>query len=80
MRLHLKITVWIVVIFLSVGGTSIYALLLFQRAAGLQQFEAMAQALTETILHSLTTTMVNNNPTEMRACADDRPRRYLRVR
>jgi len=33
MRLHLKITVWIVVIFLSVGGTSIYALLLFQRAA-----------------------------------------------
>jgi signal transduction histidine kinase len=65
-RLHLKITVWIVVIFLGVGGTSIYALLLFQRAAGLQQFETMAQTLTETILHSLTTTMVNNNPTEMR--------------
>ncbi|HEY6103016.1 MAG TPA: histidine kinase, partial [bacterium] len=66
MRLHLKITVWIVVIFVGVGGVSIYALLLFQRAAGLQQFETMAQALTETILHSLTTTMVNNNPTEMR--------------
>lgn len=66
MRLHLKITLWIVVIFLGVGGMSIYALLLFQRAAGLQQFEAMAQTLTETILHSLTTTMVNNNPTEMR--------------
>jgi signal transduction histidine kinase len=65
-RLHLKITVWIVVIFLGVGGVSIYALLLFQRAAGLQQFETMAQTLTETILHSLTTTMVNNNPTEMR--------------
>lgn len=66
MRLHLKITLWIVVIFLGVGGMSIYALLLFQRAAGLQQFETMAQTLTETILHSLTTTMVNNNPTEMR--------------
>ena len=66
MRLHLKITVWIVVIFLGVGGVSIYALLLFQRAAGLQQFETMAQTLTETILHSLTTTMENNNPTEMR--------------
>jgi len=65
-RLHLKITLWIVIIFLGVGGTSIYALLLFQRAAGLQQFETMAQTLTETILHSLTTTMVNNNPTEMR--------------
>jgi signal transduction histidine kinase len=65
-RLHLKITVWIVVIFLGVGGVSIYALLLFQRAAGLQQFETMAQTLTETIMHSLTTTMVNNNPTEMR--------------
>ncbi|MDQ7842345.1 MAG: histidine kinase [Armatimonadota bacterium] len=66
MRLHLKITLWIVVIFLGVGGTSIYALLLFQRAAGLAQFETMARTLTETILHSLTTTMVNNNPTEMR--------------
>lgn len=66
MRLHLKITLWIVVIFLGVGGMSIYALLLFQRTAGLQQFEAMAHTLTETILHSLTTTMVNNNPTEMR--------------
>ena len=66
MRLHLKITLWIVIIFLGVGGVSIYALLLFQRAAGLQQFEAMAQTLTETILHSLTTTMANNNPTEMR--------------
>jgi len=66
MRLHLKITLWIVVIFLGVGGISIYALVLFQRAAGLQQFEAMAQALTETILHSLTTTMQSNNPTEMR--------------
>jgi signal transduction histidine kinase len=41
-------------------------LLLFQRTAGLQQFETMAQTLTETILHSLTTTMINNNPTEMR--------------
>jgi len=66
MRLHLKITLWIVVIFLGVGGISIYALVLFQRTAGLQQFEAMAQALTETILHSLTTTMQSNNPTEMR--------------
>lgn len=66
MRLHLKITLWIVVIFLGVGGMSIYALLLFQRTAGVQQFEAMAHTLTETILHSLTTTMVNNNPTEMR--------------
>lgn len=66
MRLHLKITLWIVVIFLSVGGISIYALLVFQRTAGLQQFESMAHALTEAILHSLTTTMVNNNPTEMR--------------
>jgi signal transduction histidine kinase len=65
-RLHLKITLWIVLIFLGVGGVSIYALLLFQRAAGLQQFETMAQTLTETILHSLTTTMINNNPTEMR--------------
>ena len=46
MRLHLKITLWIVIIFLGVGGVSIYALLLFQRAAGLQQFEAMAQTLT----------------------------------
>jgi signal transduction histidine kinase len=44
----------------------VYALLFFQREAGLQQFETMAQALTETILHSLTTTMVNNNSTEMR--------------
>ncbi|HEU5171631.1 MAG TPA: histidine kinase, partial [Gemmatimonadales bacterium] len=59
-------TLWIVVIFLGVGGMSIYALLLFQRTAGVQQFEAMAHTLTETILHSLTTTMVNNNPTEMR--------------
>lgn len=65
MRLHLKITLWIVVIFLGVGGISIYALLLFQRTAGLQQFEAMARTLTTTILHSLHTTMVNNNPTEM---------------
>lgn len=66
MRLHLKITLWIVLIFLGVGSVSVYALLFFQRAAGLQQFETMARALTETILHSLTTTMVNNNPTEMR--------------
>ncbi len=66
MRLHLKITLWIVVIFIAVGSISVYALLLFQRAAGLQQFEAMAHTLTETILHSLTTTMMNNNPTEMR--------------
>lgn len=65
MRLHLKITIWIVVIFLAVGGTSIYALLLFQRAAGMQQFERMAQVLTQTILYSLTTTMINNNPKEM---------------
>lgn len=65
MRLHLKITLWIVVIFLGVGGISIYALLLFQRTAGLQQFEAMAKTLTMTILHSLHATMVNNNPTEM---------------
>ena len=52
-------------IFLGVGGISIYALLLFQRTAGLQQFEAMAKTLTMTILHSLHTTMVNNNPREM---------------
>ncbi|HXF82478.1 MAG TPA: histidine kinase [bacterium] len=66
MRLHLRITLWIVLIFLAVGGVSVYALLFFQRAAGVAQFEMMARALTETILHSLTTTMVNNNPSEMR--------------
>ena len=53
-------------IFLIVGGFSIYALVLFQRTATLQQFEAMAKTLTSTILHSLTTTMVNNNPREMK--------------
>ena len=53
-------------IFLIVGGFSIYALVLFQRTATLQQFEAMAKTLTSTILHSLTTTMINNNPREMK--------------
>ncbi len=67
MRLHLKITLWIVVIFVAAGGVSIYGLLLFQRAAALQQFEAMATTLTTTVLHSLITTMVNNNPTEIQA-------------
>jgi len=33
-RLHLKITLWIVLIFFGVGGISIYALLLLQRAGG----------------------------------------------
>jgi len=65
-RLHLKITFWIVAIFLIVGGFSIYALVLFQRSATLQQFEAMAKTLTGTILQSLTTTMINNNPREMK--------------
>lgn len=65
-RLHLKITLWIVAIFLIVGAFSIYALVLFQRSATLQQFEAMAKTLTGTILHSLTTTMINNNPREMK--------------
>jgi signal transduction histidine kinase len=64
-RLHLKITLWVVAIFLIVGGFSIYALVLFQRAATLQQFEAMAKTLTATILNSLTSTMVNNNPSQM---------------
>jgi len=55
-----------VAIFIIVGGFSIYALVLFQRAATLQQFEAMGKTLTGTILHSLTTTMINNNPAEMK--------------
>ena len=66
LRLHLKITLWVVAIFVIVGGFSIYALILFQRAATLDQFEAMGKTLTGTILHSLTTTMINNNPAEMK--------------
>lgn len=65
LRLHLKITLWIVVILLGLGGISVYTLIYFQRTAALQQFEAMAKTLTETIRHSLYTTMLHNNPTEM---------------
>lgn len=66
MRLHLKISLWIVAIILVVGGISIYALYAFQRRASVQQFELMARTLTSTILNSLEITMVHNNQEEMR--------------
>ncbi|MDQ7820392.1 MAG: histidine kinase [Armatimonadota bacterium] len=47
-----------------VGGFSIYALVVFQRRAALRQFEVMAQTVAGTVLHSLMTTMINNNPDE----------------
>jgi signal transduction histidine kinase len=65
-RLHLKISLWTVAILLIVGGVSIYALYTFQRRAAIQQFEHMAQTLTETILNSLEITMIHNNQDEMR--------------
>lgn len=64
LRLHLKITLWIVAIFVAAGGISVYALGRFQRTATLHQFEAMAQTLTLTVLNSLQTTMVHNNAGE----------------
>ncbi len=66
MRLHLKISLWIVAIILVVGGVSIYALSAFQRRGSVQQFELMARTLTSTILNSLEITMVHNNQEEMR--------------
>ncbi|MDR7418744.1 MAG: histidine kinase [Armatimonadota bacterium] len=66
MRLHLKISLWTLAILLVVGGISIYALYAFQRRAAIQQFETMAQTLTETILNSLEITMLHNNQEEMR--------------
>ncbi len=47
-----------------VGGFAIYTLVVFQRRAALRQFEVMAQTVAGTILHSLMTTMINNNPDE----------------
>lgn len=66
MRLHLRISLWTIAILLIVGSISIYALYSFQRHAAFQQFEHMAQMLTETILNSLEITMIHNNQEEIR--------------
>lgn len=66
MRLHLKISLWTLIILLVVGGISILALYAFQRRASIEQFEHMAQTLTATILNSLEITMLHNNQQEMR--------------
>lgn len=60
----MKITLWIVTLVVVVGGFSLYALVVFQRRAVLRQFEVMAQTVAGTVLHSLMTTMINNNPNE----------------
>jgi len=64
MRLQLKILLWIVVITVVVGGISVYTLTLFQRQAAQQQYSSMARTLSATILNSLETTMIRNNPSE----------------
>jgi len=64
MRLQLKILLWIVVITVVVGGISVYTLTLFQRQTAQQQYSSMARTLSATILNSLETTMIRNNPSE----------------
>ncbi|MDR7433885.1 MAG: histidine kinase [Armatimonadota bacterium] len=65
MRLQLKILLWIVVITIVVGGISVYTLTLFQRQTAHQQYSSMARTLSATILNSLETTMIRNNPSEI---------------
>lgn len=64
MRLQLKILLWIVVITVVVGWISVYTLTLFQRQTAQQQYSSMARTLSATILNSLETTMIRNNPSE----------------
>lgn len=53
-------------IFLVGGGLSIYFVTTFQRRAGIEQFQAMANVLSSTVENALETSMIRNDPEEIK--------------
>jgi len=66
MKLQLKILLWMVAIFILGGGLSVYFVTTFQRRAGIEQFQAMANVLSSTVENALETSMIRNDPKEIK--------------
>jgi signal transduction histidine kinase len=66
MKLQFKVLLWMIAIFITGGGISVYFLTTLQRDAGIKLFKDTANALSSTIENALETSMVRNDPKEIK--------------
>ena len=66
MKLQLKVLLWMIAIFIMGGGFSVYFLTTLQKDAGIKLFQGMANTFSSTIENALETSMVRNDPKEIK--------------